>query len=211
MSTKPSILAFAGSARANSHNKKLVRIAADGACEAGAEVTLVDLRDFPMPLYDGDLEEREGIPANTLKLRQLMLAHQGLLIASPEYNGSISPLLKNTIDWVSRPAGGGEDGLAPFRNKVATLLAASPGGFGGLRGLVHVRAILGNIGVIVLPDQLAVAKAHEAFNADGTMSNAKQQAAVAALGASLAQLLGKLHGIALPAQEERRHDLSRLA
>lgn len=210
MST-PSILAFAGSARENSHNKKLVRIAADGARGAGAAVTVVDLRDFSMPLYDGDLEEREGIPANTLKLRQLMLAHQGLLIASPEYNGSISPLLKNTIDWVSRPAGG-EDGLAPFRNKVAALLAASPGGFGGLRGLVHVRAILGNIGVIVLPEQLAVSKAHEAFNSDGTMTSAKQQAAVAALGASVAQILAKLHGqVLLPAQEERRHDLSRLA
>lgn len=210
MNAKPKILAFAGSARQDSYNKKLVRIAAAGARAAGAEVTLADLRDFPLPIYDGDLEEGEGVPINAIKFRHLMLSHQGLLIACPEYNSSISPLLKNTLDWVSRPVDG-EDGLAPFRNKVASLLAASPGGFGGLRGLVHVRAILGNIGVVVLPDQLAVGKAHEAFNADGTMSNAKQQASVAALGADLAKILAKLHGLTLlPEQEERRHDLSRI-
>jgi chromate reductase len=210
MEAKPKILAFAGSARERSYNKMLVRIAAAGARRAGAEVTVADLRDFPMPIYDGDLESRDGIPANALKFRHLMMAHQGLLIASPEYNSSISPLLKNTIDWISRPVGG-EDGLAPFRNKVATLLSASPGGFGGLRGLVHLRAILGNIGVIVLPDQLAVAKAHEAFQPEGTLTDPKQHAAVEALGANLAATLAKLHGQTLmPEPEERRHDLSRI-
>ncbi|HYE35970.1 NAD(P)H-dependent oxidoreductase [Methylocaldum sp.] len=210
MEAKPKILAFAGSSRERSYNKMLVRIAAAGARRAGAEVSVVDLRDFPMPIYDGDLEDREGIPANGLKFRQLMMAHQGLLIAAPEYNSSITALLKNTIDWVSRPVGG-EDGLAPFRNKVAALLAASPGGFGGLRGLVHLRAILGNIGVIVLPDQLAVAKAHEAFQPDGMLINPKQHAAVEALGANLAGILAKLHGhTLLPEPEERRHDLSRI-
>jgi chromate reductase len=211
MNATPKILAFAGSARQDSYNKRLVRIAAAGAQGAGVEVTLVDLRDFPMPIYDGDLEAHEGIPENALKFRHLMKLHHGLLIASPEYNSSISPLLKNTIDWVSRPVNG-EDGLAPFRGKVAALLAASPGGFGGLRGLVHVRAILGNIGVLVLPDQLAVGKAHEAFNSDGTMANPKQQAAVEALGANLATILSKLHGqTLLPEQEERRHGLTRIA
>lgn len=210
MAAKPKILAFAGSARERSYNKMLVRIAEEGARRAGAEVTVADLRDFPIPIYDGDLEERDGIPANVLKFRQMMMAHQGLLIASPEYNSSITPLLKNTIDWVSRPVGG-EHGLAPFRNKAAALLSASPGGFGGLRGLVHLRAILGNIGVIILPDQLAVAKAHEAFQPDGTLTNPKQQAAVEVLGANLAELLAKLHGLTLlPEPEERRHDLSRI-
>jgi NAD(P)H-dependent FMN reductase len=122
-----------------------------------------------------------------------MLAHQGLLIASPEYNSSISPLLKNTIDWLSRSVNG-EYGLLPFRDKVAALLAASPGGLGGLRGLVHVRAILGNIGVLVLPDQLAVSKADQAFNADGTLADPKQGTAVAEIGAKLARILAKLHG-----------------
>jgi chromate reductase len=210
MDTKPKILAFAGSARESSYNKKVARMAAAGARRAGAEVSEVDLRDFPMPIYDGDLEAGEGIPSNALKFRQLMMAHQGLLIASPEYNSSISPLLKNTIDWISRPVGG-EDGLAPFRNKVAGLLAASPGGFGGLRGLAHLRAILGNIGVIVLPNQVAVPKAHEAFQPDGTLANPHQQAAIESLGAEVAGILAKLHGqTLLPEQEERRHDPSRM-
>lgn len=193
MNAKPKILAFAGSARQDSYNKKLIRIAAAGAQEGGAEVTLLDLRDFPMPIYDGDLEDREGVPAKALELRRLMLAHQGLLIASPEYNSSISPLLKNTIDWLSRSVNG-EYGLLPFRDKVAALLAASPGGLGGLRGLVHVRAILGNIGVLVLPDQLAVSKADQAFNADGTLADPKQGTAARKIGAKLARILAKLHG-----------------
>lgn len=191
MNPPPKILAFAGSARKDSYNKKLIRIAAAGARAAGAEVTLVDLRDYPMPIYDGDLEEREGVPANALQFRKLMMTHQGLLISSPEYNSSISPLLKNTLDWLSRPVHG-EHGLAPFRNKVATLMAASPGNLGGLRGLVHVRAILGNLGVIVLPDQLAVSKAHEAFDADGALIDPQQHASVEALGAGLVTVLRKL-------------------
>ncbi|WP_024304308.1 NADPH-dependent FMN reductase [Pseudogulbenkiania sp. MAI-1] len=209
MDDAPKILAFAGSARKDSWNKKLVQIAAAGAHAAGADVTLIDLRDFPMPLYDGDDESENGVPANALRLRELMLSHQGLLIASPEYNGSISPLLKNVIDWTSRPVGG-SPGLAPYSGKVAALLSTSPGGFGGLRGLVHVRAILGNIGVLVMPEQLAVGVAHEAFGADGSLTNPKQQAAVEELGAGLARLLAKLHGLSLASDStERRHDLTR--
>jgi NAD(P)H-dependent FMN reductase len=185
------ILAFAGSARRDSHNKKLVKLAAAGAQTAGAEVTLLDLRDFPMPIYDGDLEDREGVPAKALALRRIMLAHQGLLIASPEYNSSISPLLKNTIDWLSRPVDG-EPGLLPFRDKVAALMAASPGALGGLRGLVHLRAILGNIGVIVLPTQVAIGKAHEAFDARGTLVDPQQAAAIEALGVNVATIVAKL-------------------
>src|SRR5579863_248360 len=165
--TKPKILAFAGSTRTESFNKKLVRIAATGATEAGADVTVVDLRDFPMPLYDGDLEQKEGLPPNARKLKDLMLAHQGFLISSPEYNSSVSAVLKNAIDWASRQSEG-EPSLACFKGKVAGIMSASPGGLGGLRGLVHVRAILGNIGMLVLPDQVAISKAHEAFNADGS-------------------------------------------
>lgn len=210
MEARPSILAFAGSARQGSWNKQLVRIAARGAESAGAEVTLIDLRDYPLPIYDGDCESAHGIPENALKIREFMLKHQGFLIASPEYNMSISPLLKNTIDWTSRPTGG-QDGLAPYRNKVVVLMSASPGGFGGMRALPHVRLILGSIGAIVLPDQLAVAKAHEAFGADGALANAKQQEAVEALGRVLATTLAKLHGQPLvEAQPERRHDLSRV-
>ncbi len=103
---KPKILAFAGSTRTDSFNKKLIRIAVTGATETGADVTVVDLRDFPMPLYDGDLEQREGLPPNARKLKDLMLTHQGFLISSPEYNSSVSAVFKNTIDWTSRQSEG---------------------------------------------------------------------------------------------------------
>jgi len=189
----PKILAFAGSTRAESYNKKLIKVAAQGARDAGADVTLIDLRDFPLPIYDGDLEEAEGIPANVKKLKEIFTANQGLMISSPEYNSSISAVLKNTIDWVTRPMEG-EPPLGPFLEKVGVLMAASPGNLGGLRGLVGLRSILGNIQVTLLPDQIAVVKAHEAFNADGTLKDSKQQAAVANLGAKLTRTLQKLRG-----------------
>lgn len=187
----PRILAFAGSTRRESFNKKLVAIAVQGAREAGAEVTLIDLKDFPLPLFDQDLEAEQGMPENGKQLKRQFIDHDGLLIAAPEYNSSITAVLKNTIDWVSRPAPG-EASLAAFRGKVATLMSASPGALGGLRGLVHVRSILGNIGVIVLPDQSAVAQAYEAFNLDGTLKDAKRQAGIAGLGRTLAEFLVKL-------------------
>jgi NAD(P)H-dependent FMN reductase len=191
MAAKPKILAFAGSTRTESYNKKLIQIAIAGARSAGAEVTHLDLRDLPLPVYDGDLEEKEGLPANARKLKDLMLAHQGLLIAAPEYNSSITAVLKNTIDWASRPLQG-EAPLACFQGRVAALMSASPGALGGLRGLVHVRSILGNIGVLVLPDQVAVPKAFEAFTPEGALKDAKHQANVQKLGANVAQTLAKL-------------------
>jgi chromate reductase, NAD(P)H dehydrogenase (quinone) len=187
----PRILAFASSTRRESFNKKLVAIAAQGAREAGAEVTLIDLKDFPLPLFDQDLEAEQGMPENGKKLKKLFIDHDGLLIASPEYNSSFPAVLKNAIDWVSRPAPG-EPSLVAFRGKVATLMSASPGALGGLRGLVHVRSILGNIGVIVLPNQIAVAKAHEAFQPDGSLVDPKQQAGIEGLGTTLASFLMKL-------------------
>jgi NAD(P)H-dependent FMN reductase len=189
----PHILAFAGSTRRDSFNKRLVPIAVKGARDAGAEVTLIDLRDFPLPLFDQDLEAEQGMPDNGAKLKQLFTDHNGLLIASPEYNSSITGILKNAIDWVYRPAPG-EPPLVAFRGKVAVLMSASPGALGGLRGLVHVRSILGNIGVIVLPDQIAVAKAHDAFQPDGSLIDPKQQAGIEALGKTLASFLMKLRG-----------------
>ncbi len=189
--TKPKILAFAGSTRIDSFNKKLVKIAATGAVEGGADVTVIDLRDFAMPLYDGDLEHQQGLPSSARKLKDLMLSHQGFLISAPEYNSSISGVLKNTIDWVSRPSEG-EEPLACFKGKVAGIMSASPGGLGGLRGLVHVRAILENIYVLVIPDQIAVGKAHEVFNADGTLKDKKQEDQVKKIGSDVAKLLIKL-------------------
>jgi NAD(P)H-dependent FMN reductase len=191
MATTPKILAFAGSLRAESYNKKLVQIAARAAREAGAEVTSLDLRDLALPVYDGDLEAREGLPGNARKLKDLMLAHHGLMISSPEYNSSISAALKDAIDWASRPVPG-EPPLACFVDKVAVLMSASPGQLGGLRGLVHVRSILGNIRVLVLPDQIAVPAAHEAFAADGALKDAKLQASIEGLGKKLTAALAKL-------------------
>jgi NAD(P)H-dependent FMN reductase len=193
MASMMKILAFAGSTRVESFNKKLVKIAAAGARAAGAEVTYLDLRDIPMPLYDGDLEAKEGLPANAKKFKELLLAHQGLLISAGEYNSSITGVLKNAIDWASRPLPG-EGSLACFVGKVAALMSASPGALGGLRALVHVRSILGNIKVLVLPDQIAISKAHEAFNADGTLKDPKQQKGIEGLGAKLTEIMAKLGG-----------------
>ena len=190
--TKPKIIAFAGSTRTDSYNKKLVKIASTGATEECIDVTVIDLRDFPMPIYDGDLEQKDGLPSNARKLKDLMLTHQGFLIASPEYNSSISAVFKNTIDWISRQSEG-EIPLACFKNKVAGIMSASPGILGGLRGLVHVRSILGNIGVIVMPDQIAIARAHEAFNEDGTLKDKKQEDQVKKIGANVAKILLKLN------------------
>jgi len=193
MAYQPKILAFAGSLRRDSHNKKVVRIAAGGATAAGAAVTIIDLRDLPMPVFDEDLEKSEGLHPNARKLKDLMLAHDGLLISSPEYNSSISAALKNAIDWASRPVPG-EKALECFDGKVAGLMAASPGALGGLRGLVTLRSILGNIRVIVLPDQVAVVRAHEALDGEGRLKDAKQQAAVEAIGSRVAQVCAKLRG-----------------
>lgn len=191
MSANHRILAFAGSARAGSFNKRLVRIAARGAEKAGAGCTVVDLRDYPMPLYDADLESAEGLPEHARRLRELLMTHQGLLISSPENNSSLSALLKNTIDWATRNADG-EGDLSGFSGKVAGLLSASPGGLGGLRGLVHLRAILGNIGCLVVPEQFALRGAHKAFDEEGGLSDPKQAAQAEAVGAAVARIVLKL-------------------
>ena len=188
----PKILAFAGSTCTDSFNKKLMRIAATGAREAGADVTVIDLRDFQMPLYDEDLEIQEGLPSSVSKIKEIMLTNQGFLISSPEYNSSISGVLKNTFDWTSRQ-GDDESPMSCFKDKVAGIMSASPGGLGGLRGLVHVRAILENMGVMVIPNQVAISKAHEAFNLDDSMKDQKQEQQVKKIGANLAQILLKLN------------------
>ncbi len=190
--TKPKIIAFAGSTRIGSFNKKLVKIAALGATEAGADVTIVDLRDFPMPLYDADLEQRDGLPEYTRKLKELMISHHGYLISSPEYNSSFSAVLKNTIDWTSRQSQG-EPPLVCFQGKIAGIMSASPGALGGLRGLVHVRSLLENIGTLVLTDQIAISKANEAFNEDGALKDKNQEQKVKNIGANLTKMILKLN------------------
>lgn len=185
------ILAFAGSARQDSFNKRLLRIAARGVETGGVPCTVIDLRDYPLPLYDGDLEEREGLPGNAVKLRELFVSHQALLIASPEYNSSYSPLLKNTIDWVSRVPDEWDERTG-FRGKIAALLAASPGPLGGLRGLTALRTLLSNLGVTVLADQVTIRHAGQAFDEGGRLVDGKQQALVEALGRTLAEWTSRI-------------------
>lgn len=192
MGDTPRILAFAGSARAESFNKKLLRAAVRGVEAAGMGCTAIDLRDYPLPLYDGDLEDANGLPEHAVALRRLFAEHRGLLIASPEYNSSISAVLKNTIDWVTRSPERTPD-LSGFQGRVAGLLSASPGPLGGMRGLVVLRLLLGNIGVTVLPDQIALRAAHQAFDADGELVDPAQKERAESLGARLAAVVAALH------------------
>ena len=185
------ILAFAGSTRRNSLNRRVAKAAAKGAEAAGAEVTWLELADYPLPLYDGDLEADSGFPDNVIALKDIFDAHDGLLIGCPEYNSSITPLLKNTIDWVSRPIEG-RPNLHAFQGKVAGLVAGSGGALGGLRGLVHVRAILGNIGVLVVPQQRALSCGKDTFDDDGAVRDKAQRESLEAVGARVASVAAAL-------------------
>jgi NAD(P)H-dependent FMN reductase len=190
------ILVFAGSARRESLNKKLARVAAQEAKAAGADATFIDLDDFPMPVYHGDLEAERGMPENALKLRELFISHHALIVVSPENNQSITSLLKNTIDWLSRDIGDGKganNGLAPFRGKVAALLAASPGPYGGVRHLPHLRQSLGGLGVLVLGTQMALLHAHEAFDESGQLKEPRIAQSVKRLVEELIATTGKVH------------------
>ena len=185
------VIALAGSLRSQSYNKNLVKIAAKGAEEQGAHVVYVDLADYPIPLFSEDLET-EGTPAAVNDLKHLFAQSQGILLASPEYNGSISGVLKNVMDWLSRPSQGVDIGSA-FDGKVAGIMAASPGGLGGLRGLGHVRDVLNNLGTIVSPKQIAVPAAYEAFNDEGGLIDAELERRVKALGAQVANMASRLN------------------
>jgi NAD(P)H-dependent FMN reductase len=166
------VLVFAGSARRESLNKKLARVGFEAVAKAGGEATFLDLDDYEMPVYHGDLEAERGMPENARKVRDLFMAHEALLIASPENNQSIAALLKNTIDWLSRDIGDGKgamSGLAPWRGKVAALMNATPGPYGGVRHLFHLRQVLSGLGVLVMPQQVQLARADKAFDAEGRL------------------------------------------
>ncbi|NNF15673.1 MAG: NAD(P)H-dependent oxidoreductase [Gammaproteobacteria bacterium] len=159
------LLFLAGSSRTASLNKQLAKQASEIAVELGAHATFIDLADFEMPIYNGDLEAEQSLPANAIRLKELFYSHDGLFIASPEYNSSIPPLLKNTLDWVSRVHTEQEAPLSAYSGKVAALVAASPGSFGGVRVLAHLRTMLSSIGVTVVASQLTVAAAHKKIEA----------------------------------------------
>ena len=189
--TQPKILVFAGSLRTASYNKKLARLAAEAARAAGAEVTYVDLRELAMPIYDEDLETAQGLPEGAKRLKQMIREHHGLLIASPEYNSSMTAALKNALDWASRPEGEKENTADAFRGKFAALMAASPGALGGLRGLVHLRAMLGNIDVTVLPTQVTVSAAYDAFDEKDQLKDERKAKQITALAQGLVEFVRK--------------------
>lgn len=188
----PKILAFSGSLRVESFNQKMVKVAAEGAKAAGAEVTVISLREYPLPLMDEDLEAASGLPENARNLKDLFKSHDGVLLASPEYNGSVTAALKNAIDWVSRPLGDDEP-LEAFGNKVWCIMSASPGGLGGIRGLIHLRSLLGGIRVHVIPQQHALGGAGDKFDAQGKLTDEKLRESVMGLGRTLADTCRKLN------------------
>ena len=185
----PKILALCGSSRAGSFNAKLLAIAVAGAREAGAEVTVLDLRSLEIAIYDGDAEAANGLPEGAKVLRAAIAGHGGILIASPEYNGFMTPLLLNALAWASRPATSGEAPAAVFHGKVAAMVSASPAAGAGLRGVGQLASLLHNLQVTVLPGPVGVAFAHQAFTADGQLLDGKLAARVRAVGASLTQRL----------------------
>ncbi len=192
MITTPRILVFAGSLRQESFNKRLARIGAGAAREAGADVTLVDLLDYPMPIFNQDDEEAHGMPEHARRFKQLLREHHGFFIASPEYNSGISGVLKNAIDWASRAESPEEPPVVAFRGKTGALVSASIGALGGLRGLVNVRTILGNIGMILLPDQVCIPNAEEAFLGPDSLKDRRKQEQVEALAHQLVEFTRKV-------------------
>ncbi|MEM7426149.1 MAG: NAD(P)H-dependent oxidoreductase [Pseudomonadota bacterium] len=188
MPKKIKILAFAGSARPGSYNAQLVRIAGRAAESAGAEVTYLDLSEISLPLFDQHTQINEGFPDAAVQLKELMPQQDGFLFSSPEYNASIAAPMKNMIDWVSRSLPG-EGWKICFAGKAAAIMCASTGGLGGLRSLAHMRDILSAMHVLVLPQQVTVGNAKDAFSEDGGLNDADLQERTEALGTALVELL----------------------
>lgn len=188
MTATPRILAFAASARRESFNRKFLAVAIEAAKDAGGEVTLIDLNDFPLPLYHGDLEETQGLPPDAAKLIGLVREHHALLIASPEYNSMVTPLLKNTVDWCSRADAN------PFEGKVAAVLSASPGMLGGIRSLQMAQQLFLKMGCHVVPGQCVLPHAGKAFDETGKLIDPRTHKSVQALASKLVFTATRLMG-----------------
>ena len=170
--TSPKILFFAGSARTGSVNKKLAKFGAKLSEQQGFISKFIDLKDYPLPLYDSDLENAEGVPENAEKLKNIIEDHQGIFIACPEYNSSITPLLKNTLDWISRTKAPDGSPATPFKNKAVALGASSPGGLGGMRVLLGIRPIIANgYNALIIPEQISVGNAYNVFDDEGNITD----------------------------------------
>lgn len=171
----PKILVFAGSNRSGSFNKQLAQAAAKTLALAGAEVTMIALADYPLPLVDENLKKDKGVPENAVKLARMFVAHDALFIASPEYNASIPPLVKNTLDWVSLVKSDGARTVKPYEGLTVALGAASNGRLGGIRSLYHLRAVLMAVGAQIVSEQVSVAGAATAFGEDGMPADERQR------------------------------------
>ena len=192
---QPRLLFITGSSREKSWNKKLAQLGAAIAEANGIHATFADLGDYPMPIYNGDIETGDGPPDNARKLKALMKLHSGIFVASPEYNASFSALLKNAIDWVSHTRDEGEAPLEVFKTRVFALGSASPGGMGGLRGLSQLRLVFEiGLSALVLPDQFAVPRAVDAFDEHNHLKNKEAQESFKALIQKLARAAHVLHG-----------------
>ena len=193
------ILVFSGSIRTGSFNSRLAALAAKQFALAGAEVSHISLADFPMPLYDADLEAKSGPPENAKKLKEMMMLHHGVFIASPEYNASITPLLKNSIDWISRVRGAREPPLAAYKNRVFALGAASDGPYGGMRSLMALRQSLElGCGALVIPEQVSVRGASQAFD---EQDNLKDERTAGLLQATVNRLIDVARQLAREARD----------
>ncbi len=159
------ILVLPGSTRAGSQNVRLAALAVKELTSIDVDVTRISLADYPLPIFEGDLEANAGPPPNAIKLKQMIMAHHGVFIASPEYSASVTPMLKNAIDWVSRVRERGDPAYAAFKGRAFAIASASPGRSGGLRSLMALRQILElGCGALVIPEQVAIAQADEAFD-----------------------------------------------
>jgi chromate reductase, NAD(P)H dehydrogenase (quinone) len=190
----PKVLAFAGSLREKSFNRRVLRVAVEGARRAGSDVDTVDLRDYPMPIFNADDVEKSGFDPKAVEFQQLLSGYDGLLIATPEYNGSLPGGMKNAIDWASRKSD--RFGINEvFKNKYAAMITASPGSFGGIRCLAHLRSVLSLMGVNVLPSEIAVTFVAQKFDGDSDrITDEKTKELLEGLGAALTDMLIKVHG-----------------
>ena len=188
MSTPPRILAFSGSARRESFNRKLLAAIVGRVRAARGEVTVLELRELGLPIYDGDLEEAEGMPAGGKRFVELITAHQALLIATPEYNSQMPPLLKNAIDWATRADEN------PLKGKVAAVVSASPGNFGAIRSMTLARQLLTHLGCHVIPAQCVLPLADQAFEENGRLKDERARKAADAVAEQLVSVTAKLGG-----------------
>ena len=191
---EPRILIIAGSSRRDALSRRVAAACVQPLQAAGAEARLLELSDYPAPLYNGDLEAESGLPETVVRLQQALYASDGLLVVNPEYNGSITPLLKNTLDWCSRPnpADRERSGGAVYAGRAAAVVGCSPGGLGGMRVLFHVRDILGYLGMQVIPQQLAVANAGSAIGDDGRLRDESQRKMLDTLATALSETARRL-------------------